>query len=66
MQEANEAMDANAYTRQLYTAFGVGLSSTSVRSPIVSVFDAEQCLEQGRASDKMSERFTQWEQENFC
>ena len=33
VQEANEAMAAHVYTRQLYTALGVGLSSLSWRSP---------------------------------
>lgn len=37
MHDAKEAIAAHVYTRQLYTALGVGLSSTKVRRPI---FDA--------------------------
>ena len=35
MHDANDATDAAAYTRQLYTSLGVGLSSTRVRRPMM-------------------------------
>lgn len=35
MHDAHDATDAAMYTRQLYTAFGVGRSSLSVRRPMV-------------------------------
>lgn len=36
MHEAKDATQAQAYTRQLYTALGVGRSSTKVRRPMVT------------------------------
>lgn len=39
MQDAKDATDAAAYTRQLYTSLGVGLSSTSVRRPMMAIDD---------------------------
>ena len=35
MHDAKDATDAAAYTRQLYTSLGVGLSSTRVRRPMM-------------------------------
>lgn len=67
MQAANDATAAHVYTRQLYTAFGVGLSSLSVRRvmlPTVMMSDWEineledsrKTQERGRGSVLTSQR----------
>lgn len=43
MHEANDATPAQAYTRQLYTALGVGRSSTKVRRPMLRCDDYRSC-----------------------
>lgn len=43
MHEAKEATQAQAYTRQLYTALGVGRSSTKVRRPMVNCDSRRSC-----------------------
>jgi hypothetical protein len=42
MQDAKDAVIADTYTRQLYTLFGVGRSSTMVRIPIFAISNQQQ------------------------
>lgn len=58
MQEAKDATQAQAYTRQLYTALGVGRSSTKVRRPMLT-YDRPGSCEVCNDMNKVGRAFKQ-------
>ena len=56
MHDAKDAVIAETYTRQLYTLFGVGRSSTIVRMPILTISGPAMAQDMGICEGRNKER----------